>query len=142
MAAKWPGWDVLVVIPSRLEAGASCFDHFLNRTTRTGEPLGYQGHTLKAARQLWSLLGAAGVLEPGWRQHAELSKSEIEEQAKGGGPGDLFPDIAVVGFSKVGNGALGNSVSSCTPCMPTSLHRCHIALLALASYRLDLPNLS
>lgn len=42
MSEKWPHFDILVVMPSRLEAGAACFDHFLNRTTRTGEPLGYQ----------------------------------------------------------------------------------------------------
>jgi hypothetical protein len=46
MAAKWPGRDILVVMPNRLEAGAACYDHFLNRTTRTGEPLGYQVNLL------------------------------------------------------------------------------------------------
>uniref|UniRef100_A0A061QW91 Uncharacterized protein n=1 Tax=Tetraselmis sp. GSL018 TaxID=582737 RepID=A0A061QW91_9CHLO len=41
MASKWPGAEILVVMPSRLEAGASCFDHFLTSTSLTGEPLEY-----------------------------------------------------------------------------------------------------
>jgi len=94
MASKWPGWDVLVVMPSRLEAGCSCFDHFLTKTTRTGEPLGYQGHTLKAAGQLWSLLGAAGCLAEDWREQASWQG--------GNRAPPTFPEIILVGFSKGG----------------------------------------
>ena len=36
------GAAVAVVMPSRLEGGCACFDHFLHRTTATGEPLGYR----------------------------------------------------------------------------------------------------
>ena len=36
------GSAVAVVMPSRLEGGCACFDHFLHRTTATGEPLGYR----------------------------------------------------------------------------------------------------
>jgi len=94
MAAKWPSWDVLVVMPSRLEAGCSCFDHFLNATTRTGEPLGYQGRLLKASGQLWSLMGQAGCLGEGWREAAVGDAQH---------PSTLpFPPMAVVGFSKGG----------------------------------------
>lgn len=46
--------------PSRYEACFACFDHFLNRTTRSGEPLGYQGATFRATQQLSSLLEGAG----------------------------------------------------------------------------------
>eukprot|EP00873_Tetraselmis_striata_P027169 jgi/Tetstr1/447433/TSEL_003693.t2 len=94
MASKWPGWDVLVVMPSRLEAGCGCFDHFLTKTTRTGEPLGYQGHTLKAAGQLWSLLGAAGCLAEDWREQASWQG--------GNRAPPTFPEIILVGFSKGG----------------------------------------
>ena len=38
----FPGAAVAVVMPSRLEGGCACFDHFLHRTTATGEPLGYR----------------------------------------------------------------------------------------------------
>ncbi len=43
MAAKFPGTSVAVVMPSRLEGCFACFDHFLGRTTASGEPLGYGG---------------------------------------------------------------------------------------------------
>lgn len=36
------------ILPSRMEAGSACYDHFLNKTTQTGEPLGYKGSSLKA----------------------------------------------------------------------------------------------
>ena len=38
--ARWPNCTVVVVTPSRFEAGFACFDRFLPATTRTGEPLG------------------------------------------------------------------------------------------------------
>lgn len=41
MAAKFPGANVAVVMPSRVEGCFACFDHFLGRTTASGEPLGY-----------------------------------------------------------------------------------------------------
>lgn len=34
-------------MPSRLEGSYACFDHFLEKVTRSGEPLGYQGSQLK-----------------------------------------------------------------------------------------------
>lgn len=34
-------------MPSRLEGSYACFDHFLNVITRSGEPLGYQGTSMK-----------------------------------------------------------------------------------------------
>jgi hypothetical protein len=40
--AAFRGSAVAVVMPSRLEGGCACFDHFLHRTTATGEPLGYR----------------------------------------------------------------------------------------------------
>ena len=43
MAAKFLGAHVAVVMPSRLEASFSCFDHFLGRMTASGEPLGHDG---------------------------------------------------------------------------------------------------
>jgi len=43
MAAKFPGANVAVVMPSRLEAGFACFDHFLGRVTASGEPIGHIG---------------------------------------------------------------------------------------------------
>lgn len=43
MAAKFPGAHVAVVMPSRLEASFSCFNHFLGRMTASGEPLGHDG---------------------------------------------------------------------------------------------------
>lgn len=43
MAAKFPGANVAVVMPSRLEASFACFDHFLGRVTASGEPIGHNG---------------------------------------------------------------------------------------------------
>ncbi len=43
------------VAPSRLEAGFSCFDHFLAASTRSGESLGYKGAALKARTCLSAL---------------------------------------------------------------------------------------
>ena len=40
--AAFGGSTVAVVMPSRLEGGCACFDHFVHRTTATGEPLGYR----------------------------------------------------------------------------------------------------
>ena len=57
------------VLPSRYEAGFACFDSFLERVTRSGEPLGYRGAGLRALRQLASLLAAAGSWEPGLPVH-------------------------------------------------------------------------
>lgn len=41
MASKWPACNVAVIMPSRVEGCYSCFDHFLGRTTASGEPLGF-----------------------------------------------------------------------------------------------------
>ncbi|GMH42426.1 hypothetical protein BSKO_10345 [Bryopsis sp. KO-2023] len=61
LAEKFPGSSVMVVVPSRLEAGFACFDHFLDKTTRCGEPLGYVGKTLTASRQMESILSEGGA---------------------------------------------------------------------------------
>lgn len=58
MATKFGGCSSVVVMPSRLEGSFACFDHFLNKVTRSGEPLGYQGSSLKASSQIVSLLQA------------------------------------------------------------------------------------
>lgn len=58
MASKFAACSSVVVMPSRLEGSFACFDHFLNRVTRSGEPLGYQGASLKASSQIASLLQA------------------------------------------------------------------------------------
>ncbi len=49
MAAKFPGANVAVLMPSRVEGCFACFDHFLGRTTASGEPLGYGGRVRPAA---------------------------------------------------------------------------------------------
>ena len=49
-------------MPSRLEGSFACFDHFLNRVTRSGEPLGYQGASLKVRRRSVTVLMAAACL--------------------------------------------------------------------------------
>jgi hypothetical protein len=48
--------------------------------------------------QVWSLLGAAGLLEDDWRIHAAngLPQEDDGHQMECG----LFPEIIVVGFSK------------------------------------------
>ncbi|DBA84983.1 TPA: hypothetical protein ACH3X2_005722 [Trebouxia sp. C0005] len=58
MASKFGGCSSVVVMPSRLEGSFACFDHFLNRITRSGEPLSYRGALLKASSQIASLLQA------------------------------------------------------------------------------------
>jgi hypothetical protein len=62
MADKFPGSSVLVVKPSRMEGPFSCYDNFLNKTTRTGEPLGYDGRTFKASSHLQTLLEESSYL--------------------------------------------------------------------------------
>lgn len=47
-------------MPSRYEACFACYDHFLAKVTRSGEPLGYHGGTFRATQQLSSLLCSAG----------------------------------------------------------------------------------
>ncbi|KAK9826567.1 hypothetical protein WJX74_003334 [Apatococcus lobatus] len=61
MADKFLDCTVMGILPSRMEAGSACYDHFLHKTTQTGEPLGYQGSSLKACAQLCSLRAAAGL---------------------------------------------------------------------------------
>lgn len=56
MADKWPTCNVAVIMPSRVEGCFACFDHFLGRTTASGEPLGFAAGDLKAVTQLSSLL--------------------------------------------------------------------------------------
>ena len=87
MARKFPGCDVVLVTPSRVEAGCVAYEHFFCKLTLTGEPLGYHGSSYKASDQLYSLLLAAGVV----------------------GGGSPFPPVTVVGFSK--GGVLLNQVS-------------------------------
>lgn len=55
VGTKFPNSSVLVVFPSRVEAGFACYDHFLKKTTRTGEPLGYTGPGYKAIEQMCAL---------------------------------------------------------------------------------------
>jgi len=53
-------YAIFRVMPSRLEGSFACFDHFLNRVTRSGEPLGYQGASLKVrCRSVTVLLAQA-----------------------------------------------------------------------------------
>lgn len=52
MGTKFPDSSVLVIFPSRLEAGFACYDHFLKKTTRTGEPLGHTEQGYKATEQI------------------------------------------------------------------------------------------
>jgi len=56
MQEKFPGSAVLVVKPDRMEGPFSCYDTFLVKTTRSGEPLGYDGKTFKASSQLQLIL--------------------------------------------------------------------------------------
>ena len=60
----FPAAAVAVVMPSRLEGGCACFDHFLHRTTATGEPLGYR-YTL--ARHLVAEPSSMPMFWPGPR---------------------------------------------------------------------------
>lgn len=53
---------IVRVMPSRLEGSFACFDHFLNRVTRSGEPLGYQGASLKVRSRSVTVLMAAACL--------------------------------------------------------------------------------
>ena len=87
LAQRWPGHSVFLVQPSRHEAGAACYDHFLRAWTLTGEPLGYGGPGFKASEQLWSLLAAAG--EDGGTNGGSAAASAL-------------PDVHAVGFSKGG----------------------------------------
>lgn len=77
---KFPDSSVFVVKPSRMDGPYSCFDNFLNKTTRSGEPLGYDGRTFKASLHLHMIL-------------TEGLKLPILEQ---GG------SLIIVGFSKGG----------------------------------------
>lgn len=61
LAHKFPDSSVLVVMPSRLEAGWACFDHFLHKTTESGEPLGYGEKNEKAILQILSILDGCGL---------------------------------------------------------------------------------
>ena len=44
------------VAPSRHDAGFSCYDHFLEAYTRSGEPLGYKGAALKVLPVIYAAL--------------------------------------------------------------------------------------
>jgi hypothetical protein len=93
LAAKFPrDWAIAVVHPSRMEAGCSCYDHFFEKLTLTGEPLGYRAGTFKASQQLQSLLVAAGLYPTG---------SSNETRSGNGGSG-VVPQCAIIGFSKGG----------------------------------------
>lgn len=80
MQEKFPGSAVLVVKPDRMEGPFSCFDTFLVKTTRSGEPLGYDGKTFKASSHLQTILQESSCLP-------------LLEQGK---------PLVVVGFSKGG----------------------------------------
>ncbi|KAK9845935.1 hypothetical protein WJX81_006425 [Elliptochloris bilobata] len=78
---RWPGCSVAIVAPSRLEANFACYDHFLAACTRSGEPLGYKGRSLKACLQMWSLLRALSLPDRG------------DERSR-------WPPVRLLGFSK------------------------------------------
>lgn len=114
MAEKFSGSSVAVVIPSRYEGGYASYDHFLHRTTASGEPLGYVAGSsagFKAAAQLVSLLTSVGL----WPKGGKASSSHTGEFTSSGATseGDLGTTsrkgdesvptaIHLVGFSKGG----------------------------------------
>ena len=114
MAEKFSGSSVVVVIPSRYEGGYASYDHFLHRTTATGEPLGYTAGGsagFKAAAQLASLLTSVGL----WPEGGKASSSHTDQLTSSGatseaalGPTSRGGDVSVptaihlVGFSKGG----------------------------------------
>ncbi len=50
LASKFPSASALIAVsPSRIEGNYVCYDHFLPRLTRSGEPLGYDGRIYKAS---------------------------------------------------------------------------------------------
>lgn len=114
MADKFRGSAVAVVVPSRYEGGCASYDHFLHRTTATGEPLGYAAGGsagFKAAAQLASLLTSVGLWPSGCKlsggQKAPLTSTGATSEAAVG-PSTSKLSVAVpvavhlVGFSKGG----------------------------------------
>lgn len=87
LSEKFPGFDVVVVSPARVEAGFVAYEHFLNKLTLTGEPLGYYGRSFKASEQLQSLLSNANILE---------NRSLL------GNNSTPWPPMYIIGFSKGG----------------------------------------
>jgi len=94
MAAKFPGANVAVVMPSRVEGCFACFDHFLGRTTASGEPLGYGARDLKAAPQIASLLQDSGLWAPHRTQLPPPARAPATSPAKPRPPVPLFGDAA------------------------------------------------
>ena len=71
MADKFPGANVAVVMPSRLEACFACFDHFCGRLTASGEPLGYHGQVGKGCPEclVAGNLDSPRCLQAAWPRH-------------------------------------------------------------------------
>ena len=115
LARKFPGRSVAVVTPSRLEAGCACFDHFLEKLTLTGEPLGYHGAGFKASQQLVSLLRAAQL----W---------PAADDADAAPP----PAVAVVGFSK--GGIVLNQVTAPAACFQVRSYASSTVARCAAAY--------
>lgn len=62
LSAKFgPQSTVAVIAPSRVEGCFVCYDHFFDKLTLTGEPLGY-GRSWRASEQLYSLLRDAELI--------------------------------------------------------------------------------
>ena len=111
MARKFEGSSVAVVIPSRYEAGCASYDHFLHRTTATGEPLGYEAGGAagyKAAAQLVSLLTSVGLWPDSCTsysgQRGQLSSAGAASGAAetASSKHNAAPPVHLVGFSKGG----------------------------------------
>lgn len=91
IASRFPNtWATVVISPSRTEAGAACFDHFFEKLTLTGEPLGYKPGMFKASSQLCSLLMNSGLLV------SDSVSDDLASNAR------KFPPCVVIGFSKGG----------------------------------------
>jgi hypothetical protein len=94
---RFPGSDILVIAPSRYEGGCACYDNFLDgKWDLMGEPMrktgGYQGTSLKAVRQLYSIVrNAYDQLD------LSVSAETVEHESK-----PLWRPVYVVGFSKGG----------------------------------------
>ncbi|KAK9803368.1 hypothetical protein WJX73_010043 [Symbiochloris irregularis] len=61
LSERFPDCTIAVVVASRFEGGFACYDRFLNGTTLTGEPKGYNPSSYKASEQISSLLQAANI---------------------------------------------------------------------------------
>ena len=96
IASRFPSdWTTVVVSPSRTEAGSACYDHFFEKLTLTGEPLGYGVGTFKASAQICSLLMEANLLTQCRSEGVDGSSIETWSD-----PSSTFPPCVVLGFSK------------------------------------------